>query len=77
MASNPSFIVVFKDGVTKDQINKYVNEVNNNGGKVTHRYESLNGFAANIPESFLTSFRADADGLIKYVEPNGVVTTQK
>jgi len=44
------------------------------GGKVTHEYEALNGFAANLPESFLHNFKSN--DLIKYVEPNGVVTTQ-
>jgi len=74
MSDKPSFIVVFRDGVTQEQIKEYINEVNENGGKVTHEYEALNGFAANLPESFLHNFKSN--DLIKYVEPNGVVTTQ-
>jgi len=75
MSSHPSFIVVFKDGVTQDQVQKYADSLHSNGGTVTHRYGAvLNGFAANIPESFFKSLQGD--DLIKYIEPNGVVTTQ-
>jgi len=74
MSDKPSFIVVFKGHVTPQQIKEYINEVNENGGEVTHEYEALNGFAANLPESFLHNFKSNE--LIKYVEPNSVVTTQ-
>jgi len=75
MSSNPSFIVVFKDGVRKEQVDKYVDDLHSNGGAVTHRYTAvLNGFAANIPETFLKNLQGD--DLIKYIEPNGQVTTQ-
>jgi len=71
---NPSFIVVFKDGVTKDQVKKYADDVNSKGGSVTQQWDIINGFAANIPESFLSSLQGD--DCIKYIEPNGKVTTQ-
>jgi len=66
--------VVFKDNATPEQIKKYTQEINENGGKVTQEYGILKGFAAHIPESFLCNLQGD--DLIKYIEPDGVVTTQ-
>ncbi|KAF8157022.1 protease propeptide/inhibitor [Crassisporium funariophilum] len=69
------YIVVFKNGVTKEQIDQYVNNVNKNGGEVGHRWDSiLNGFSATLPESFLMSLQNDE--LIEYIEPDGIMTTQ-
>jgi len=72
--SQPKFIVVFNDDVTPEQIKKYVQEINENGGNVTQEYSLLKGFAASLPESFAHNLRSDK--LIKYIEPDGVVTTQ-
>jgi len=74
MSGNPSFIVVFKDGVSKEQIKEYAEKVKHSGGKVTHELDLINGFAADIPQNFLNNLQSDS--LIKYVEPNGEVTTQ-
>ncbi|KAG5342957.1 hypothetical protein J132_05631 [Termitomyces sp. J132] len=68
MSDNPKYIVVFKKNVTKEQIDKYADEVNNNGGKVTNVYESvLNGFAAHLPDSYFQSLQAD--DVIDYIGP--------
>ncbi|KAK7045591.1 hypothetical protein VNI00_007423 [Paramarasmius palmivorus] len=74
--STGKYIVVFKEGVTKDQISKYVNEVNSNGGKVHHEYGTLNGFSATIPEAQLQSFQSLQGDVIEYIEPDSTVTTQ-
>lgn len=69
------YIVVFKGTATKEQIDNYANEVNNNGGKVTHRYDAiLEGFSAIIPDHFLSSLQAL--DIIDYIEPDGIATTQ-
>jgi hypothetical protein len=69
------YIVVFKDHATQEQIDTCANNVNNNGGGVTQRYDSvLKGFAAVIPDSFFGQLQAD--DLIDYIEPDSVVTTQ-
>lgn len=71
------FIVVFKPEVTQDEITKYVDQVNTNGGEVTHRYDSvLNGFAATLTPESLQSFQSLTGGVIAYIEPDGIVTTQ-
>ncbi|KAG6842092.1 hypothetical protein C0991_002746 [Blastosporella zonata] len=65
--STQQYIVVFKEGVTKEDVDKYAQQVEDNGGNVTNRYESvLNGFAAHLPESFFLSLQDD--GLIDYID---------
>jgi len=74
LAANPFRTAPYRC-VTSAQIDKYVDDLNANGGKVTHRYGAvLNGFAANIPKNFLNNLQGDS--LIKYVEPNGQVSIQ-
>ncbi|KAH7108120.1 hypothetical protein BKA62DRAFT_764193 [Auriculariales sp. MPI-PUGE-AT-0066] len=57
-----SYIVVFKDKTTKDEIERYITDVNDNGGEVTHKYD--------------TSNLQDDASPIKYIEADGIVTTQ-
>ncbi|KAF8963402.1 hypothetical protein BDZ97DRAFT_1919835 [Flammula alnicola] len=76
------YIVVFKDGVTSEQITKYADEVKATGGEIKQRYDEdggiLNGFSATITDSFLQSLQSLAlqGGVIDYIEPDSVVTTQ-
>ncbi|KAG6907657.1 hypothetical protein DXG01_007861 [Tephrocybe rancida] len=59
-SQHQKYIVVFKDTVTKEEVEKYAKEINENGGEVTNRYDSvLNGFAAHVPDSFFQSFKGD------------------
>ncbi|OGE48377.1 hypothetical protein PENARI_c029G02446 [Penicillium arizonense] len=64
------FIVVFKDNVTPDVIDRYAARVEELGGMMIHRYDgtTLNGFAADLTEQCLTSLQGD--DLIDYVEPS-------
>ncbi|KAH9479834.1 Serine proteinase inhibitor IA-1 [Psilocybe cubensis] len=77
--SGAPYIVVFKDDVTKEQIDQYVKEVQQAGGELKTRFDEdggiLNGFAAKIPDSYLQSLQSFTD-VISYIEPDGVVTTQ-
>ncbi|KAG8990811.1 hypothetical protein FRB94_013093 [Tulasnella sp. JGI-2019a] len=67
-----NFIVVFKDSATDEQIEQYVNQVNNTGGLVTQKYDlGMRGFAANLDEAQLQSFQGNE--IIKYVEADGPV----
>jgi len=65
---------MFKDHATPEQIQDYVQKVNANGGQVSNQYSTMKGFAASIPESFLSDLQGD--DIIEYIEPDGVVTTQ-
>ncbi|EJD03288.1 protease propeptide/inhibitor [Fomitiporia mediterranea MF3/22] len=75
--SGNSYIVVFNDEVTADQIDKYVAEVKEGGGEVTKRFDAiLNGFSARISDQTLNVFKSLQGDVIKYIEPDQVVTTQ-
>ncbi|KAH7100769.1 hypothetical protein BKA62DRAFT_705578 [Auriculariales sp. MPI-PUGE-AT-0066] len=76
--STNNFIVVFKDNATPEQIAQYKEQVNGGGGEVTHEYGTvLKGFAAKLTSEQFSSFTSLVDdGPIKYIEPDGVVTTQ-
>ncbi|KAL1682702.1 hypothetical protein EV122DRAFT_259108 [Schizophyllum commune] len=75
--SAEKYIVVFKQGVTKDQIQKHAEQVNQNGGEVLNVYDSiLNGFSAKITPEHLQSLNSFVGDDIDYIEPDGVVTTQ-
>ncbi|KAG6837695.1 hypothetical protein H0H93_003497 [Arthromyces matolae] len=41
MSEHQRFIVVFKDHVDQDKIDKYADEVKDNGGEVTAKYAIL------------------------------------
>ncbi|EIN11988.1 hypothetical protein PUNSTDRAFT_142175 [Punctularia strigosozonata HHB-11173 SS5] len=55
-------------------------EMASGSGEVSNVYDSvLKGFAAQIPDSYLTqlqAFQAEAGSVIDYIEPDGIVTTQ-
>ncbi|KAG8770877.1 hypothetical protein FRC12_004006 [Ceratobasidium sp. 428] len=81
------YIVVFKDDTPKSEIDKAATDVENAGGKVTHRYDGgvLNGFAAEIPDTHFqkleSSLQSGGSGesytsKIDYIEPDGVATIQ-
>ncbi|KAG8835312.1 hypothetical protein FRC17_004094 [Serendipita sp. 399] len=64
------YIVVFKDHVSEEEINKVKEDLGINGGKVTQEYGSvLKGFAAEIPSSYATLLEQNIrdDGPIKYI----------
>ncbi|KAG8983127.1 hypothetical protein FRB90_006294 [Tulasnella sp. 427] len=67
------YIVVFKDSATQEQIEQYAEEVNNGGGEVTARYDTvIKGFAAYLTGSQLQNFQGD--DIIDYIEPDHVIS---
>ncbi|KAG5645199.1 hypothetical protein DXG03_006717 [Asterophora parasitica] len=72
--STQKYIVVFKEHVTKEQVNKYAEDVNQNGGEVTNRWDTvLNGFAAVIPDAHFQKLQSLTDDVIDYI---GALTNQ-
>lgn len=71
--STGNFIVVFKKGVTQDQITEYIDQVNESGGEVTHRFdpEVLNGFSAKLTPQSLQSFQSLTGDVIDFIEADG------
>jgi len=81
MSTEPesAVIIVFQPSVSKEQIIRYANDIEANGGKVKDRYyesDGLHGFSATIPDGYLTSFQNFQARDISYIESDGVVTTQ-
>ncbi|KAG7098523.1 hypothetical protein E1B28_000463 [Marasmius oreades] len=72
------FMVIFKPGTPQSEIDKYVNQVQDNGGEVHHKFDStLHGFSATIPETQLQQLQSlQASGPIEYIEPDTKVTIQ-
>ncbi|KAG2008544.1 hypothetical protein CC2G_013967 [Coprinopsis cinerea AmutBmut pab1-1] len=67
------YVIAFRRGVTPEEVDLYMQTINNNGGKVIRRFESIiNGFKAELPEEFLENLRHERT--IEYIEPEGVVT---
>ncbi|KAF9939381.1 hypothetical protein BGZ67_009606 [Mortierella alpina] len=66
-------IVVFKDNTPASEIANAISEVESQGGKITHRYESaLLGFAAELPDSSVQTMSVHPH--VSYVEADGVVS---
>ncbi|KAF9435914.1 hypothetical protein BGZ76_005238 [Entomortierella beljakovae] len=66
-------IVVFKAGTQKSVIDHAVDGVKNQGGKITHMYDSaLLGFSAELPDVCVSTLHSQAE--VDYIEPDGEVS---
>ncbi|KAI0254102.1 hypothetical protein BJV78DRAFT_1280494 [Lactifluus subvellereus] len=75
------YIVVFKNTASQEVIDTQAEAVNENGGSVKNRFNSIvmRGFAAEIPDTYLLTLQSNLgqdDSQIAYIEPDQVVTTQ-
>jgi len=77
-AMSNKFIVTFKDGASKEQIDKAKDDLVANGGKITQVYDmpGMKGFAGYIPDSFMSSLQSLQGNLIDSIEPDGEFRTQ-
>ncbi|KAH8119505.1 hypothetical protein DFH11DRAFT_1565378 [Phellopilus nigrolimitatus] len=73
-----NYIVAFQDDVTEEQVREYAEQVKTGGGSIKEHFDSrfLNGFSATIPPTVLQSFQSFQGDIIKYIEPDSVVTIQ-
>ncbi|CAE7067353.1 unnamed protein product [Rhizoctonia solani] len=70
------YIVLLKDDAATSDIDKTIADIENAGGKLTHRYGALGGFAAMIPEPHLRVLQDScntADSKISCIEPDCVM----
>ncbi|KAG0032475.1 hypothetical protein BGZ81_010822 [Podila clonocystis] len=66
-------IVSFKPETTTAHIETAIKEIEANGGKIIHRYDSvLRGFAAEIPDNSIQALTVDEH--VDYVEADGQVS---
>ncbi|KAI9228343.1 MAG: serine proteinase inhibitor IA-1 [Piptocephalis tieghemiana] len=73
--SHGKYIVVFKKDAPQEVIDKMMEDVSTEGGKIEHHYKmtKMRGFSASIPDAFLTNLTGDQ--YIETIEPDGEVTT--
>ncbi|CAE6472191.1 unnamed protein product [Rhizoctonia solani] len=70
------YIVLLKDDAATSDIDKTIADIENAGGKVTHRFSAMKGFVAMIPEPHLRVLqdsRNTAGSMINRIEPDSVV----
>jgi len=66
------YTVVFKDSVTEQTVNKYMEDIVDAGGRLTQTYDwFLNGFCAAIPEAHLQLLNKNTTE-VDYIEPEGL-----
>ncbi|KAL4268696.1 Peptidase S8 propeptide/proteinase inhibitor I9 superfamily protein [Pleurotus pulmonarius] len=70
------YIIVFKPHVTHEQIEEYISNVQKQGGKVTHQYDIIKGFAANLGPDALSSLQALQGNTVESIEPDQEMRTQ-
>ncbi|KAG8727979.1 hypothetical protein FRC12_022123 [Ceratobasidium sp. 428] len=72
-----SYIVVFKDTATKEDIDGYIARIKDLGGTIKYRYDDdlMKGLAATIDDKQVQGFRQEKE-FIDFIEPDGVATTQ-
>ena len=73
-----TYIVTFKDDTTDEEIERHIEQLVQDGGVVTHRYDTVfKGYAAQIPPAFLDMLEnnlQDGDGIVDAIEPDGTVS---
>lgn len=72
-----SYIVTFKDDTTEEEIERHIEQLEQDGGVVTQRYTIIKGYAARIPPAFLDTLQnslQDGDGVVEAIELDGTVT---
>ncbi|KAI1201377.1 hypothetical protein F5X97DRAFT_290339 [Nemania serpens] len=70
----PSYIVTLKDGATPEEIAEAKQHVKDQGGKITHEYSLIKGFAVEFPEDSVSALASHKH--VKAVEPDQEVRTQ-
>ncbi|KAH7334947.1 proteinase inhibitor, propeptide [Rhizoctonia solani] len=69
------YVVLFKESTTKEQIEDYVNRIQESGGKIKYDYSDLmKAVAVWVPDDSVQSFTVDP--IVDSMEPDGVATTQ-
>ncbi|KIY64147.1 hypothetical protein CYLTODRAFT_425472 [Cylindrobasidium torrendii FP15055 ss-10] len=66
------YIITFKDGVSKDQISKFLGTVNTGGGEVVHEHSLISAVTAKVTPNQLQlfqsgSFKDSEEDIIKHI----------
>ncbi|KZZ91180.1 Proteinase inhibitor, propeptide [Moelleriella libera RCEF 2490] len=67
----PGYIVTLKDEATDEQVKAAKQQVEAQGGKITHEYNLIKGFAVEFPSDAVSTLEANEH--VKAVEKDGEV----
>ncbi|KAG8414324.1 hypothetical protein J3459_014831 [Metarhizium acridum] len=67
----PGYIVTCKDDATEDQIKAAKQHALDQGGKITHEYTLIKGFAVSFPDDAIATLESNEH--VKAVELDGEV----
>ncbi|KAE8323124.1 hypothetical protein BDV39DRAFT_182726 [Aspergillus sergii] len=70
----PSYIVSCKEDATDEQVQEAKQHAINQGGRITHEYTLIKGFAVTFPEDAISTLETHEH--VKAVEEDVVMTTQ-
>jgi len=63
------YVIVFKNSVPEETVNKYMSEIVDAGGRLTQTYDwFLHGFCAAVPEAHLQLLNKNTTE-VDYIEP--------
>ncbi|KAJ3186715.1 hypothetical protein HDU85_007535 [Gaertneriomyces sp. JEL0708] len=67
------YVVAFKADTPQDVIDQAAKDIEAQGGKIGHKYDTvMKGFAATLPDNLLTTFKAHDK--VDYIEADGEVS---
>ncbi|KAM0219348.1 hypothetical protein ACHAQD_006565 [Fusarium lateritium] len=70
----PSYIVTCKDDATDDQVQAAKQHAKDQGGKITHEYSLIKGFAVQFDDDAVNTLESHEH--VKAVEHDGEMKTQ-
>ncbi|KAI1113776.1 hypothetical protein F5Y14DRAFT_416534 [Nemania sp. NC0429] len=70
----PSYIVTLKDDATPEEVAEAKQHAKDQGGKITHEYNLIKGFAVEFPEGSVSTLESHKH--VKAVEADQEVKTQ-
>lgn len=50
------YIVMFKSGTPQSEVDRQIEQVIAQGGKINQKYDTLLGFSATIPDTMISNF---------------------
>ncbi|KAJ1311276.1 hypothetical protein OPQ81_009774 [Rhizoctonia solani] len=69
-----SYVVMFTESATKEEMENYKHRVQEMGGSIKYEYDLIKGMAVSMPDDHVQSFAADP--IVSTMEADGIVTTQ-
>ncbi|CAE6408654.1 unnamed protein product [Rhizoctonia solani] len=69
-----SYIIMFTEEATKEEMDGYKRRIRESGGSVKYEYDSIKGVAVSMPDDYVQTFANDP--IVDVMEADSIVTTQ-